>query len=598
MSVRRFAAAAALFSVVSCTSGQELALPPRPATALTGSQVLPYIQNLSRSDRENVVWHEVMAGNVPPFLRSFVPVTVSATIGGVLRTAVFEVAPDYLGIGADGDWFRMPMSPILAQQICDRLDATMPTRKMVDAIWAQAPVHLAPYPYSPTVYNILSCALFHQHHLQIETQRGGQPLGLIVGGIKKDVVVSALIASWPTRVVIYGWHYQNGVPIQPLSKVHENTYADYSHGIRLVKNRVLVDGQPTTVAAVLADPVLHPLLSDEGAFASSRYVVPPPPETFPFLDAFPAAGRQLGSWRDKFTAPQVQAFAPTSPGGDGHVLVVRDPAGGTESTRLGAATSRDVAVQADLYCEYRPQLAADGFERVGIFARDNAQGAFDGTLSQPGACYALTWDSHDGRLRCLRVQGGVLTDLAPAPVFRASTAWRRIRIEARGSSLRFLVDGALVLAATDAAFPAGEIGIGHHEYFLTNANARGTRADNWFADIADGTTLAFSAGPAPGQLSLDVRRAVPGDTLFTALTLAPGAFPNGWWFGLDIPFPLLLAEAASGAPPFLAPAGPSGSYGYLASGVPPGFAVQGVTLDLDPFGLLAAATAPVAFTMP
>ena len=40
-------------------------------------------------------------------------------------------------------------------------------------------------------------------------------------------------------------------------------YADYSHGIRLVRSRVFVDGQPTTIAPVLADLVRRPLLSDE-----------------------------------------------------------------------------------------------------------------------------------------------------------------------------------------------------------------------------------------------------------------------------------------------------------------------------------------------
>jgi hypothetical protein len=46
--------------------------------------------------------------------------------------------------------------------------------------------------------------------------------------------------------------------------VHASWYVDYSHGIRLVRQAVKVDGQPSTVAAVLKDPLLHPLLSDEG----------------------------------------------------------------------------------------------------------------------------------------------------------------------------------------------------------------------------------------------------------------------------------------------------------------------------------------------
>ena len=41
-------------------------------------------------------------------------------------------------------------------------------------------------------------------------------------------------------------------------------YVDYSHGIRLVKQQMIVDGVPMSVADVLADPNLCVLLSDEG----------------------------------------------------------------------------------------------------------------------------------------------------------------------------------------------------------------------------------------------------------------------------------------------------------------------------------------------
>ena len=47
----------------------------------------------------------------------------------------------------------------------------------------------------------------------------------------------------PGKIAIYGWHRLNGAPIQPLSTVHGACYADYSHGIRLVSETVLVDGK-------------------------------------------------------------------------------------------------------------------------------------------------------------------------------------------------------------------------------------------------------------------------------------------------------------------------------------------------------------------
>ena len=60
----------------------------------------------------------------------------------------------------------------------------------------------------------------------------------------------------------------------PVVEENIETEADYSHGIRLVRNAMTVDGEAATVRGILADPVLAPLLSDEGAFESSRYPVP------------------------------------------------------------------------------------------------------------------------------------------------------------------------------------------------------------------------------------------------------------------------------------------------------------------------------------
>ena len=52
--------------------------------------------------------------------------------------------------------------------------------------------------------------------------------------------------------------------------IHEASYADYSHGIRLVNQTVNVDGVDMPISQVLADPQLSHLLSDEGPIANTR----------------------------------------------------------------------------------------------------------------------------------------------------------------------------------------------------------------------------------------------------------------------------------------------------------------------------------------
>jgi hypothetical protein len=189
------------------------------------------------------------------------------------------VIPDYVAVGADSDYFLMPMSPILAQRIADSCRCTLPTKKMVDSIYFAAAVKLSPKPIAPSGA-MITTPVFLAHNDSVLLQRrpllGTFPQGSLVGGTKKDVIISnkiytGLKTNVPKPVVIYGWHYLSGVPIQPVYNGHEETYADYSHGIRLVLDSVVVEGAPTRISTLLADPALSPILSDEGVIAIPRY---------------------------------------------------------------------------------------------------------------------------------------------------------------------------------------------------------------------------------------------------------------------------------------------------------------------------------------
>jgi hypothetical protein len=61
------------------------------------------------------------------------------------------------------------------------------------------------------------------------------------------------------------------VAIQPLYLGHTAAWVDYSHGIRLVSQTMLLNGRPTNIPAVLADPNLCSLLSDEGVIATALF---------------------------------------------------------------------------------------------------------------------------------------------------------------------------------------------------------------------------------------------------------------------------------------------------------------------------------------
>ena len=239
-----------------------LTLPPRPADAPTGSQFAGVIEHLSREDREAAVLKEILRGNIPDFLRSLKTIEAEGTDSqGKKHTAKYFVMPDYLAVGSDADFFRIPMTPKTAQAIAEAADASLITARISDDIFRRADLKLEP---KPLTKDREAAATFYEHNKLIEVQRGDKPLGQLIAGIKKDVVLTNRLAEKPHRVAIYGWHHPDGKPIQPLYVGHVDWYVDYSHGIRLMSQRIIVDGQPMQVRDMLKDKDLSALLSNEG----------------------------------------------------------------------------------------------------------------------------------------------------------------------------------------------------------------------------------------------------------------------------------------------------------------------------------------------
>jgi hypothetical protein len=276
--------------VVRFSVAQTLDLPPRATNAPGGKDFIQTIRDLPGppdGQREKLIFAEISAGNVPAWMRKLALISTNAVINGTNHTVKYYVTPDYFCIGGDGDYFLEPMTPMLAQRVANLAHCSLPTRKMVRDIWAQAEVKLAPAPLTPGA-TMITVPVFEQHNDMVRTQRlaciEAHPLGALVAGEKKDVVISSLLVTnfhkSRTPVVIYGWQRTNGAPIQPLYNGHAQTWADYSHGIRLVQQAITVDGAPTTVSDVLTNPALAGLLSDETNFPGNvvprpYYIVPP-----------------------------------------------------------------------------------------------------------------------------------------------------------------------------------------------------------------------------------------------------------------------------------------------------------------------------------
>ena len=244
-------------------------IPMRDRNAISGTAFIEAVASLPREQREAAILRELLAGNMPSFLRALRTVEANATDSlGVAHTVAYQVMPDYLAIGSDDDYVRMPMNPYTAQAFCDAFGFVLPTRKIVDDIWKAASVQVEP---QPLTVEREAPRTFLQHHRIIEEQLKSSPRGSFVGGIKKDVVVTNRLLERPDRVAIYGWHYRNGRPIQPVYAGHVDWYVDYSHGIRPVSRLMRVDGIVMSFDQIMADPRLVGLISDEGRITALRY---------------------------------------------------------------------------------------------------------------------------------------------------------------------------------------------------------------------------------------------------------------------------------------------------------------------------------------
>ncbi len=249
----------------ACDQNPVDTIPSRAADAPGGSQFAQRVQSLSGVERDALIRSELLAGNVPQFLRRLIPVTVTAADPLHAAQITVCVLPDYLAVGSDQDFVFVPLGLEAALDVAGRFGFDLPTPKLVDAIYEESAVKLSPVPL-PAGDQMRSTDYFVYHSELITRQRSafGAPLGELTAGDKKDLVLTSRLWQIPGRVAIYGWHRAVHQPIQPLSTVHGARYADYSHGVRLVSGTVYVNGVKRSIADVLAEPALAAVLTNEG----------------------------------------------------------------------------------------------------------------------------------------------------------------------------------------------------------------------------------------------------------------------------------------------------------------------------------------------
>lgn len=250
------------------------ALADKPTATLAGSDFMRRADTTSFWALEDIIVETVTAGQVPDALRHFrkitftTPVVNSVEILRKKHKVEMWVLPDYVAIGTNDDFVRMPMGPLAAQRIADALDCTLPTPFLVDRIAEASEGHVDIFPFRPLGNRNSQPIVFQDSNNAINAQfkAYGYEFGQFISGLKKDIVLTYKIMTlteYERNVAIYGWHHPDGRAQQPLFVRHGNFYVDYSHGVRLIYNKVKIDGVEYNIREVLQSPELYRLLSDE-----------------------------------------------------------------------------------------------------------------------------------------------------------------------------------------------------------------------------------------------------------------------------------------------------------------------------------------------
>jgi hypothetical protein len=135
-------------------------------------------------------------------------------------------------------------------------------------------------------------------------------------------------------------------------------------------------------------------------------------------------------------------------------------------------------------------------------------------------------------------------------------------------------------------------------YLRIGADASNAGYGSSVVNISYKFSMDVGSDPSTGTVHLKDVFGTPGVTVLNVVTMSQGAFPNGWLYGVDIPYWELIAEILTG-PPFLVTLDGSGEYSFTSGGAA---FLAGVTLYCVGIELTSALTPyrrtdPIAVTL-
>jgi hypothetical protein len=216
-------------------------------------------------------------------------------------------------------------------------------------------------------------------------------------------------------------------------------------------------------------------LAGPGDYQMFSKVVVEPPRSFGLpLDETARDGRPALAWLTKAGELGTTSTTPAPPDGL-TALQLLSPGRRYNSAWVGDPAWSDYRVEAWVWCEYRPGEEKQGWDRIGIFARDNGDRSGDtkdGT--ELGESYAMTFDSDDGGVRAGNIQNGGIEDFREGPRHKIKeTGWHKFAIRCEGDTLTYELDGAEFWKGKDRHLKSGDCGVYYKTAFREPGQSRG-----------------------------------------------------------------------------------------------------------------------------
>ncbi len=257
--------------------------PKRKSDAPTGSQFMLSVAKIHGKTYEDKVIAEILAGNVPDFMRpeNWQSITVREKIGDMEVEMTLRVCPDYIALGSNSDYVRVPLSPNGLRRLTAAMGAELPTKKVVDIIDREAKSHNGLFDLvdaamisrktgmpldKGTTYMLRPEFAWSSSQISDNEIRARKLAGFsLVSGQKKDVILHPVPLDAKNNLIQYRPNHPQGLDFRS----HPKDHTDYSLGARLVDPivDVKITGPPSrerrmNYRDIIMDKDLFRLLSD------------------------------------------------------------------------------------------------------------------------------------------------------------------------------------------------------------------------------------------------------------------------------------------------------------------------------------------------